>query len=230
MATPVSDSVLPPVPPNSVSDYERPEELLQRYYLSLTNAVNSTEILNEFKMYKYDEARISEGLALHANVSNLFSVQKKEKGEQLQASDEVEKCFITARQRLVTARIIARAAFEDDANAFVALDLSGKTRVSISGLTKQAGPFYTNIRQNPRFSARMAHFGYTDEKLSEEQKLIQPVLDANARHKKELGEAVEATISRDTAFENLASWMSTFYVVAKEALKKKPELMKQLGI
>ena len=57
MTTPVTDSVPPPVPSNSVTDYERPEELLQRYHLSLKNAVNSTEILNEFKMYKYDEAR-----------------------------------------------------------------------------------------------------------------------------------------------------------------------------
>ena len=230
MATPVSEPVTPPVPPNSVSDYERPEELLQRYHLSLTNAVKSPEILTELKKFKYDETRISEGLALYENVTILFSLQKKEKGEQLQASDEIVKCFTTARQRFITTRTIARIAFEDDANAFMALGLSGKTRISISGIIKQAVPFYTNIRQNPRFSARMAHFGYTDEKLSEEQNLIQPVLDADANHKKELGEAVEATISRDNTFDDLISWMSTFYVVAKEALKKKPELMKQLGM
>ena len=231
----MAESTTLPVPPPASgsekpkSDYQRPEELLQKFHLSLTNA-KTPEIQNELLEYNYDVVRLDEGLAKHANVVKFSSNQKKEKGEQLQASKVLENLLTTGRDKFVTSRSIAKTAFEDDPNAFVALGLLGKTNVSVSGLTNQASTFYSNILGNPGFLSKMAYFGYTEEKLAREKGQIDALFDANARHKKELGEAVEATKIRDEAFDDLDAWMSKFYKVAKAALKSKPEVLKQLGI
>lgn len=230
MAEATLDQVTDTTPEKPQSDYERPEEVLQRYFLSLTNARNSPEILNVLKEYRYDEQRLDEGLALHTTVSSLMAGQKKEKGEQLQASKDLESCYSKARERFMVTRSIAKANFDTDPNAFAALQLSGRTLTSISGVTKQATPFYSNLIQNQSFAALMENYGYTSEKLAEEKGLIQAMLDADARHKKELGEALESTKIRDEAFEKLDDWMTKFYTVVKAVFKKKPELLRQLGM
>jgi hypothetical protein len=91
-------------------------------------------------------------------------------------------------------------------------------------------PFYTNLINSPAFQTKIGWYGYTLEKLTQEQALVVQVFNADAAYKKEKGEAVQATKIRDKAFDDLDEWMDKLYLAASKALKNKPELLKVLGM
>jgi hypothetical protein len=212
------------------STYLRPDELLRLYSVSLTNAQSDDGIGQAMSGYGYGKDRIGEGVGLHARVVDLYARQKKEFGEQLEASAALKEVFEKADAAYVTSCKIARIAFENDPNAAAALMLSGTRSKLISLWFKQADTFYRNILQNADFLAKMGEYGYTSEKLSEEYSLVQEVMAANARHKKEMGESQEATKVRDAAMENLEAWMSRFYRIAKIACAEHDQWLEKLGI
>jgi len=209
--------------------YERPEHVLQRFSLALTNAKNP-DVQAAISPYNYTTERIDEGLLFLENVRNLTAAQRRERGEQLDASGVMNTTFVKARDMFVITRSIARQIFRNDSGAYAGLGLAGNTRLTISGLSKQADMFYTNLLGKEPFIAEMSYFGYTKEKLESEKKIILELMAADADHKKELGEALDATVVRDEAFEALDEWMSRFFTVAKAALKKKPDLQRSLGM
>ncbi|HMA65752.1 MAG: hypothetical protein ACM31E_07565 [Fibrobacterota bacterium] len=211
------------------SDYERPEQTLERHRLSLTNA-NDPRILDILGRYNYSTTRINDGLALVKKATDMIAGQKKEKGEQLAASKVLDNRFTDALEQFKITRTIARSVFANDPNAYVALELNGEMKSSLSGFVKQAGTFYANILTNASFSSALAEYGFTEEKLLAEQALITGVLEANSMHKKERGEAIEATALRDAAFDDLDAWMSRFYTIVNASMKKQPELLRILGM
>jgi hypothetical protein len=77
---PVTDT--PEQEPKSIggSRYLRPDELLRKYSISLTNANADTGILGAMGRFAYDAKRIGEGNDLYAQVVDLFAKQKKESG------------------------------------------------------------------------------------------------------------------------------------------------------
>lgn len=70
----------------------------------------------------------------------------------------------------------------------------------------------------------------TREILESEYAQIKNVQDANAVQKKEMGDAVSSTASRDAKIEELDSWMSDFFGIARLALQDKPDLLSKLGL
>jgi DNA primase large subunit len=125
---------------------------------------------------------------------------------------------------------VARIAFESDTNATTALMLTGTRSKVISAWLKQADTFYRNLTANLEFVKKMAYYGYTVDKLKDEQKLLQDVIAADAKHKKERGEAQESTKVRDKALEDLEAWMSKFYQIARIACAGQNQWLEKLGI
>ena len=95
---------------------------------------------------------------------------------------------------------------------------------------KQAAAFYRNLIANQDFIRKMAYYGYTVDKLKEEQKLVQDVAAADARHDKEMGESQEATAVRDNALAELEEWMSKFCLVARIACAGHDQWLEKLGL
>jgi len=211
------------------TSYERPEQVLHRFELALTNAKNP-DVQAALSPFKYTAERIDEGLLFLENVKTLTAAQSREKGEQLDASSVLNSTFSKARDAFVVTRSIARQVFRNEPGTYASLALVGNTKLTISGLSKQASTFYTNLLANETFITEMSYFGYSKETLTEELKLVQDLMTVNAHHKKELGEAIDATTERDDAMEALDLWMSKFYTVAKAALKKSPDLQRSLGM
>ncbi|MBN2038276.1 MAG: hypothetical protein JW768_16165 [Chitinispirillaceae bacterium] len=212
------------------STYLRPDELLRKYSVSLTNTLADAGILAAMTGFGYDKTRVNEGTAMHGQVVDLFARQRKEYGEQLEASAELKDIFEKSYAAYITSIQVARIAFENDPNAYAALMLTGARSRLISAWFKQADTFYRNLLQNGEFVAKMGEYGYTVEKLSMEHSLVRQVMAANARHKKEMGESQEATKVRDAAMENLESWMSKFYRIAKIACAGHDQWLEKLGL
>jgi hypothetical protein len=211
-------------------DYESPEEAMRRYHITLTNAPSDPGIMAELKKFNYDEARLKQGAGLLAKTVGLYAEQKKEYGEQIEASEEFRSLWVRSKAAYNDTLQIARTAFASDGNAYTALMLAGKRKVSKSGWSEQALTLYRNLLATPAFMEKIGYFGYTRDKLDAEQRMVMDVIAADARHKKEMGESQEATEVRDNSFEELSDWMSKFYVVAKIALASKPQWLEKLGI
>ncbi|MBN2036969.1 MAG: hypothetical protein JW768_09535 [Chitinispirillaceae bacterium] len=212
------------------SKYRRPDELLRDYSVTLTNAAGDAGIGQALAGRGYGKDRLSEGASLLSQVNDLFAKQKQEYGEQLEASAALKETFNRADSAYNPSYKIARIAFEDDPNAFTALMLSGTRSKLISVWHKQADTFYRNLLGNGEFVAKMAEYGYTAEQLSNEHALVQEVMAANARHKKEMGESQEATKVRDAAMEKLEVWMSKFYRIARIACAGQQQWLEKLGL
>ena len=216
--------------PAKGNQYESPEDAMRRYNIALTNAPADPGILAEIKKFKYDETRLKEGLGMLNKTIELYAVQKKEFGEQLEASETTKALLAKCRAAYNATLEIARTAFATDSNAYTALMLSGKRKTSLSGWSAQALTFYRNLLGSQAFLDKMGYFGFNKERLQAEQKMVSDVIAADAKHKKERGESQEATELRDKSYDDLCEWMSKFYVVAKIALAGKPQWLEKIGI
>lgn len=230
VVTPATETQEPtPQSSGTVSRYLRPDQLLRKWSISLTNALEPG-ILQKMSEFGYSADRIGFGAEMHERVTALFAKQKQEYGEQLEASQVLAEAFANAETTYMRTIKIARIAFEGDTSATAALLLSGARSKAVSKWSRQADTFYRNLLASPSFIEKMAFYGYTAEKLQAEHALVDEVITADAKHKKERGESQEATAVRDAAFDELADWMSKFYQIARIACVGEHQWLEKLGI
>ena len=53
---------------------------------------------------------------------------------------------------------------------------------------------------------------------------------ANTAHKKEKGEAQQATLDRDKVLDIMEDWLSDFIAISRIALENKPQLLEKMGV
>ena len=114
--------------------------------------------------------------------------------------------------------------------AWQALGLWGERKESVSGWPVQVNQFYTNMLGNQNWLGAMANYGITTEKLMAGEALVIQVKTALSSQKIEMGEAQEATRTRDKAADTLQAWYSDFIAIARIALEDKPQYLEMLGI
>lgn len=206
------------------------EERLLAAQVATGNALADPDILNALTAFGYDTARITAGKNLTDEVADLIARQKKEYGEQYQASAQVQEAWDRADRAYMKTLKIARIALRDNVMAQNALGLTGHRKNSLSGWLEQAERFYRNLLSDETLLTAMAEFGYTAEKLQAEQELVEAVHSANLIQEKEKGEAQDATEKRDARADELDRWMADFKQVARIALEDNPQWLEKLGI
>jgi hypothetical protein len=180
--------------------------------------------------YGYDDARLQALWALYEEVAALQAAQKKEFGEQVAATAEVNNLWDEASDMYMSTLRIARVAFKDNPKLGLSLLLYGDRKQSITGWLEQVRIFYTNFQENPELMAPMARFGYTPGKFQSEFQVYTRLAQLSARQKKEMGDAQNATLARDRKLDELSSQISDLRVVAKVALQSNPQQLEKLGI
>ena len=108
--------------------------------------------------------------------------------------------------------------------------LDGPRGKNLSQWIRDGATFYQNVLGSGKFLAAMAVYGYTPEKLKEEQKLVTALGEADARHKKETGEAQTATKARDAKIAELDDWMTKFYEIVRISIGDKQQWLEKLGM
>jgi len=204
-------------------------ERLLAAQLAIDNALKIPQILDELTAYGYDAERISAGRRLYEEASELVNLQKKEYGEQYEATDDVNTAWETADKAYMTTLKVARIALRDNVSAQNALALNGIRKDSLSGWLEQTDVFYRNLLADPDMIAAMGNFGYNKEKLAAEKVLVDAVADANLIQEKEKGEALDATAKRDAKMDELGKWMADFKQIALIALADNPKWLEKLG-
>lgn len=196
----------------------------------IENALSDPQVKQALEGYGYNEDKLSVGKKLYDEAMVLQNAQKKEYGEQVAATAELNGIWETADKQYMRALKIARVAFQGNAKVNKSIMLYGTRKPSLSGWLEQTKAFYANILGDDELLNLIAGYGYTREKLQTESALLDQVTATHMQQKKEIGEAQNATQARDKVFDDLAKWVSDLRAVAKVALEDNPQHLEKLGI
>lgn len=208
----------------------RIDEFLLAAQILIENSISDPGISSSLEGYGYPVRRIGDGKKLYDDAVALQNAQKKEYGEQVAATAELNDIWDQADKKYMKTLKVARVAFKDIVKADKATMLFGARKVSLSGWLEQAKAFYANILSDPQLVTIMTGYGYTTEKLQSEAALVDQVAAKNLQQKKEIGEAQAATEARDKKIDELAAFVSDLRAIAKVALDDNPQQLEKLGI
>lgn len=212
----------------SRTTYVNLAEFSRQSKTALTNA-SDPDILPLLKKRGYTEAQIADKLAKIELLGTLDEKQKKEYGEQYDATEAYTKAEDTLHEDYMDHIELARLVFKNDVAAKTAMGLSGDRKQSASGYSSQGLLFYNNALKNDDYKAGLATKGITEAELLAQQAAF-TALDALAsKQEKETGEAQRATKERDALHDELAAWMGEFKATAIIALRKYPQYREKLG-
>ena len=197
--------------------------------LAINNSMNYPEILDAVTPFGYDLIRLQAAHDLYEETLKLVELQKKEYGEQYEATAVVQRKWDAARPLYANAIKIARLVFKDNEDARNTLGLKGARKQSINGWLAQARLFYNNIVRYPIYIADMAPYTYNQLKLEAEAAVVEDLAVANEMQEHERGGAQEATKLRDAKLDELDQWLAAYKIVSEVALSDTPQMLEQLG-
>ncbi len=206
------------------------EERLLEISLRIDNSLSNAEILGLVSEYGYTETKLNEGKALYEATNTLFIKQKTEYAEQYAATIAVDEKWKTAHAAYMKQVKVARVALQKDTGAYLKLGLVGARKEAIAGWLLQTSQFYTNALADSGILTKLAEYGITQTKLEEAKALVDEVEAANVEQQKEIGEAQQATLDRNTKYGELTEWDSKYVAIARIALEERPQLLEELGI
>ncbi len=198
--------------------------------LVIDGSLNHSEIQSYLSQYGYTLERLQEGKTLYEAAFAANEKQKKEFGEQIEATAEFKKTWEQSQKNYMRYVKIARIAFKDKPGVFTELALNGKRKRSFSGWLMQASQFYSNLLGNQQRLDAMAKYGITSEMLTAGQTELDTVQAANISQQKEKGDAQAAREVRDKAIDELDDWLSDLIAISRIALEESPQLIESLGI
>jgi hypothetical protein len=208
----------------------RIDEFLLGAQVMIENSLTDPVVKEALAAYGYSEKTLAVGKTLYDETIALQNAQKKEYGDQVAATSELNDIWETADRQYMKTLKIARIAFEDHPKADRAVMLFGQRKESLSGWLAQAQLFYANILNDAELMESLAEYGYTTEKIQQESALLDQIAVKCQQQKKEMGEAQASTQARDRKIDELAKWISNLRAVAKVALADDPQQLEKLGI
>ncbi|TRX61483.1 hypothetical protein [Carboxylicivirga sp. M1479] len=206
------------------------DELISKSGVAINNGKNQPALAALLLEYGYTPERMAVGESLWSTANSLNKTQQKENGEQLAATETLNKSIEAANAVYIPHLKVARIAFRDDIKYWTQLALKGKRKQSISGWLGQTNVLYTNLLNDENALGKMSEFGQTREKLEVGHQLVTKVEENLATRKKEMGEAQDATKARDKAIDDLQDWYSDYIEIARLALAGQPQYLEMMGI
>ena len=129
--------------------------------LAINNTLASPTILAAVGTYGYTAIRMQTAKALFQEALELTEKQKKEYGDQYEATAGVQRAWDEAAVAYAASLKIARIAFRGNNAARNALGLEGIRKQSLSGWLSEARRFYNNMLRDAELMAAMEIFNYT---------------------------------------------------------------------
>ncbi|WP_289054034.1 hypothetical protein [Carboxylicivirga marina] len=206
------------------------DELISKADVALSNGKDQPALAALLLEYGYTPEKLATGESLWNQASSLNMAQQKENGEQLAATEALNKSIDAANSVYMPHLKVARIAFRNNINYWAKLALKGRRQNTQSGWLGQTKVFYTNLLDDNLAIYKMAEFGQTREKLEAGLQLVLGVEENLATRKKEMGEAQDATKACDKAIDELQDWYSDYIGIARLALADQPQYLEMMGI
>jgi hypothetical protein len=206
------------------------EERLLAADVAMSNALGDEVIMERLSFLGYDENRVKAGLELLKRVKELYNEQKKEYGEQFEASEAMYKAWEATSILYRQYSTLARVLFKNDTGTLSKLGLDKDQPKKLSDWVAQANQFYTNAMSTPGIQDKMAEYTVTAERLKAASDDVIQLLNFEKNQEKEKSEAQKSTEERNKSFSDLDEYMSDLLKIAKVMLYDKPQLLEKLGI
>lgn len=111
----------------------------------IANSMDVTEIQTAVEVYGYDATILGEGKALQGNAAILQTKQKKEYGEQYEATDAMRLAKAITNKTYMKHVKLARIGLKDERGLWQSLQLNGRRKESFSDWMKQVNALYANV-------------------------------------------------------------------------------------
>ncbi|MFZ4797309.1 MAG: hypothetical protein ACOYMA_07415 [Bacteroidia bacterium] len=177
----------------------------------------------------YPTATIASKLAELEALKTLNDDQKKEYGEQYEATKNYNELANSLHPIYLTHVNYGKLIFEDDKAAIKVLGLDGKRKRAEMAYCNQALDFYTNGLATASYKAAINKRGITDAQLTAGKTGYTNLKAMIPLKAKETGEAQQATSLRDAAWDTFDVWFMEFKKYATLALSSTPQLKEKLG-
>jgi hypothetical protein len=206
------------------------EERLLAADVAISNALGDGIIMERLSFLGYDENRLKTGLELLKRVRELYNEQRKEYGEQFEASEAMYKAWEVSSILYRQYSTLARVLFKNETGTMSKLGLDKDQPKKLSDWVAQANQFYTNAMNTPEIQEKMAGYTVTKERLLAALEEVNQLLTYEKKQETEKSEAQKATGERNRAFSNLDEYMYDLLQIARVMLYDKPQLLEKLGI
>jgi hypothetical protein len=196
----------------------------------ISGVQNNPEIQGLMTSYGYTPERVAEGQVKLANVNKLTAFNVEEYSDQYVATGKQKRSLTDVYGKYMITLKVVRVAFHRETGKLQDFRATGERHRSLSGWLSDARILYTNLQQTPGALETMALYGYTAERLQEEQQQVEEIAQLHSKQLEEKGGAQQSTKDRDHALDELCNWYSDFRAIARVALYDKPQLLESLGI
>ncbi len=200
---------------------------LKRVQTAVEYTLSNPVALKAMNKVGISEADVLQGKALAEQVRLLDAAQRKEYGEQYQATDELTQARQEARALYIKHLETARFAFKEKRGYWNTLALSGARKDDLFGWLEQARNFYSNVAAVKDI---LAKYDLSEAELQQGESMIEAVSAAYNVRQKEATEAQAATTHRNEAVAKLDAWMRHFTQSARLAFINDPQTLKGLGL
>ena len=195
----------------------------------IDNSIENAVILEAVTLFGYDLIRLQAARALYDEVIDLVAAQKREYGEQYEATALLQTAWDNADLVYRRALKVSRAVFDGNEKARNTLGLDGSRKFSLSGWMEQALFFYKGLLETPDLLAAITPYSYDLIKVQAESDLVLAVVNAKKVQDAERAEAQHATKVRDAKMDELDVWLARYKPIAEVALDDTPQLLETLG-
>ena len=227
---PSNENATPTPPPQktTANTYENFDLYHSNRLVALTNSTDA-EIAPLLAAAGYSPTTITSKLSELATLKTLDDNQKKEYGEQYQATKDYDDLAATLHPIYLNHINWGRLIFENDLAAIGTLSLKGKRKRPESGYCNQALLFYEGALNNATYKAALVARGITEPMLQAGKTGFTNLKNMIPKKAKETGEAQQATAKRNAAWDTFDNWFIEFKKYGKLALSSKPQLREKLG-
>lgn len=194
--------------------------------VTIETILATPEILALLAPRSYDAAKLSAGLALQTAAQNAFTLRQTAIGDETKANQAVATARLAARAAYDDFRETVRAAYKGRSER-QALGVVGALPPDTEKLLTQARASYAAAAQAP-YGAALSPLGYDAAGLAAARATADALQTARAAQERAQGAAVAATDARNAAVKALREWMQVLQRLAKVALRTRPDLLGRL--
>jgi hypothetical protein len=206
------------------------EQRLSEAYVAITNVRANTELQAALAAYGYTPERILQGERLRDSAKTHYQQKITAYGGLRAAADALNGAEQQAQALYMRHVKIARVALADDRGALQTLHLIGRRKPTLAGWIAQAQQFYAVALTDVNIQRKLAAFSITGGMLEDGAHQIEAVAARQATRRQQRGSAQHATSLRDAALNELDTWMRELKIIARMALKDRPQLLEQIGV
>lgn len=205
-------------------------KLINQANLLINNSLGNSEIMALVAKRGVTEAKLTGGKALLEAAQASLVTQDAGIGAKTGATARLLALEAEARTAFQDLKQSCKQAFKDDVEMQTALELKGMAPLALDQFLVAAYKLFDQAAGNAAAQAALEAFGYTPQFLADERAKIAALDQANRAQEAAKGAAEGGTLEQNQALKDLQAFVSQYLVVAKIALRARPDLQEMIGI